>query len=136
MGREIFGGPSFAISNSPMLVHPEQPRVDDGRVSATYSFLIESFAEYPQSAALGRAKLSIAGRQPKIVCSVAGHALEELILEARGRYRVDCAFGFTLTEVPLAKLGDATARISIPMTLNGAIAEIAFSYFFVREDAS
>lgn len=136
VGREIFGGSSFAISNSPMLVNPEQPRVDAGRVTATYTFLIESFAEYPQSAALGRATLSIAGRQPKIVCSVAGHALEELILEPRGRYRVDCAFGFTLTEVPLGKLGDAVARISIPLIVNGESDEATFSYYFWHEDAS
>lgn len=134
--REIFGGESFAISNSPMLVHPVQPRIDDGRVTATYSFLIESLAEYPQSVALGQATLSIAGRQPKVVCSVAGHALEELILEARGRYRIDCAFGFTLTEVPLAKIGDAVARINVPMTLGGRNDQIPFSYFFLREDGS
>ena len=136
VGREIFGGPSFAISNSPMLVHPQQPRVRDRHVTATYSFLIESFAEYPQSVALGHATLRIAGRQPKVLCSVAGHALEELILEPRGRYRVDCLFGFTLEEVPLAKLGDVVARIAIPVTLNRERGEAKFSYYFWREDAS
>jgi len=112
-----------------MLVHPVEPRVDQGRVTVTYSFLIESFAEFSQSVGLGHATISIAGRRPKIVCSVGGHALEELILEPRGRYRVDCAFGFTLSEVPLA-------NISVPMTLNGASGAATFSYFFRREDAS
>jgi len=136
--REIFGRPSFAISNSPMLVEPpaHEPRIDNGNVAVRYSFLIESFADYPQTVALGRARASISGRRPKVVCKVAEHALGELLLEAHGRYRIDCDFGFTLREVPLGMLGDAVARISIPMTLNGVSDETTFSYFFRREDAS
>jgi hypothetical protein len=134
--REIFGAQSFAISNSPMLVQQREPRIDQGRLAVTYSFLIESFADYPQSLALGSARASIAGRRPKVVCKVAGHALAELLLQAHGRYRVDCDLGFTLSEVPLGALGDSTARITIPMTLDGVSGETTFSYYFLREDAS
>jgi hypothetical protein len=132
----LFGTPSFAISNSPMFVHPQQPRVEHGRVAVTYSFLIESFASYPQSVALARASLTIANRHPKLVCSVAGHALAELLLEPGGRYRIDCEIAFTFREVPLSSIGDATARLVIPMTLNGVSDQTQFVYFFRREDAS
>ena len=133
---ELFGAPSFAISNSPMLAHPQEPRVEKGRVAVTYSFLVESFASYPQSVALARASLTIANRHPKVVCGVAGHALDELLIEPRGRYRVDCEIAFSLSEVPLSSIGDATARLAIPMTLNGVSDETQFVYFFRREDAS
>ena len=136
VGREIFGGPSFALSNSPMLVRQREPRIDNGRLTVTYSFLIESFADYPQPLALGSARVSIAERQPKIVCKVGNHALAELLLEAHGRYRVDCDFGFTLEEVPLDALGDSTAQITIPVELGGVSGETTFSYYFRREDAS
>jgi hypothetical protein len=119
-----------------MLVQAPEPRVSQGRVAVTYSFLIESFAEYPQSVALGRARGSIAGRRSKVVCKVAGHALPELLLEPHGRYRVDCDIGFTLGEVPLHDIGDAAARVTIPMTLNGVSDETTFAYYFRREDAS
>jgi hypothetical protein len=134
--REIFGRQSFAISNSPMLAAPREPRIDKGHVAIRYSFLIESFAAYPQSVALGGARASIAGRRPKVVCQVSGHAFEELLLEPGGRYRVDCDLGFTLGEVPLKAIGDAAARITIPMTLNGVSDETTFAYYFRREDAS
>ena len=134
--REIFGTRSFAISNSPMLVQQRQPRVDHGRVSVTYSFLIESFANYQQSVALGSARAEIAGRRPKVVCKVGDYALAELLLEAHGRYRIDCELGFTLQEVPLGQMGDSTANITIPMTLDGVSGEMTFSYYFRREDAS
>ena len=136
VGREIFGARSFAISNSPMLLRQRQPRVDHGRVSVTYSFLIESFANYPQSIALGKAYAELAGRKPNVVCKVGNVALAELLLEAHGRYRIDCDLGFTLKDVPLERIGDATANITIPMTLNGVTAETTFSYYFRREDAS
>lgn len=136
VGREIFGAEGFAISNSPMLVQQREPRIDNGRVTVTYSFLIESFADYPQSLALGSARVSIAERRGKIVCKVGNHALAELLLEAHGRYRVDCDFGFTLAEVPLAALGDSTANITISVKLDGVSGEVTFSYYFRREDAS
>jgi len=119
-----------------MLVQPHQPHTDEGRVAATYSFLIESFAEYPQSLSLGRARASIAGRRSEIVCRVGGRALAELLLQAHGRYRVDCDFGFKLSEIPLDAIGDATAHIAIPMMLDGESNEATFSYYFRREDAS
>ena len=119
-----------------MLVRQREPQIDNGRVTVTYSFLVESFADYPQSLALGNARVTIAGRKPKIVCKVGNHALAELLLEAHGHYRVDCDFGFTLEEVPLGALGDSTANITIPMKLDGVSGEATFPYYFRREDAS
>jgi hypothetical protein len=136
VGREIFGGQSFAISNSHMLVRQQEPRIDKGHVAVRYSFLIESFADYPQSLSLGSARASIRGRRPKIVCKVGNYTPAQLVLEAHGRYRIDCDFGFTLSEVPLDTLGDSTALITIPMTLDGESGEATFSYYFRREDAS
>ena len=37
---DLLGAPSFAISNSPMRAHPQEPHVEKGRVAVTYSFLI------------------------------------------------------------------------------------------------
>jgi len=136
VGREIFGTPNFALSNSPMLVGQREPRIENGRVSVTYSFLIESFADYLQSVALSSARAHIAEHPASVSCKVGGHALDELLLEAHGRYRIDCDLAFTLAEIPLDKLGDATARITIPMIVSGMSRETTFSYFFRSEDAS
>ncbi|HYQ03781.1 MAG TPA: hypothetical protein VER96_34140 [Polyangiaceae bacterium] len=136
VGRELFGSSSFAISNSPMLVRQREPRVKNGRVTVTYSFLIESFADYPQSVALAGARARIAEHPASVRCKVGDQVLDELLLEARGRYRVDCDLAFELAEIPLDKLGDVTARITIPMTLGGEPRETTFSYFFRSEDAS
>jgi hypothetical protein len=134
--RELFGTPSVVISNSPMFVMPREPRLENGRVSVTYSFLVQNFAAQAQSLLLGQASLTLAHRHSKLDCRVAGHALPELLVEPRGRYRVDCEIAFTLRELPLGTVGDRTARISIPAVLDGVEGALGFEYFFRREDAS
>ena len=127
-------------SNSPMLVDPQEPKVERSELTVKYSFVVENAAHRRMDVHIREAALHLGNRVTKAAsarCSVAGHDIEVLAVAFAARWRVDCVLRLSREDTLALRDGDEDLSLAIPVrSEEGETGALRFTYWLRLEDAT
>jgi hypothetical protein len=132
----LFADGGLAVSNSPMLAAPHEPHLHDGRLAVSYAVLFENIDDRQFVIELQHATVTVGRLEQPARCDVLGRELPAVRVDPGARWRIDCVIDFDPVAARLRELGDIDATLTIPVSLEGRVAPLRFSYRFRPEDAS
>jgi hypothetical protein len=133
--RQIDAIAGLVATNSPMLVGSHEPRVDGGKLSFLYSFLVQNTGAKPANIALDEAVAGTRAGPTQPRCSVNGYTMPKFALMAGDKRKIDCKVELSVDATIAAGRTDADVVLGIPVQTEAGDAVLRFGYRLRIEDA-